>query len=41
MTSGLSSISIDKLEKGKVTINYGLFTTKANVDQLELVESKK
>ncbi len=33
--------SIDKLEKGKAVVNYGMFTTNVGVDQLELVESKK
>ncbi|SHI75582.1 DNA mismatch repair protein MutS2 [Arenibacter nanhaiticus] len=31
--------SIDKLEKNKAFINYGLFTTNVSVDQLELVNS--
>ena len=30
--------SIDKIEKNNVFINYGIFTTKAKVEQLELVE---
>lgn len=33
--------SIDKIEKNQVFINYGTFTTRVNMDQLELVESKK
>lgn len=33
--------SIDKLEKNKAVVNYGLFTTNVSVDQLELVESKR
>ncbi|GGD39453.1 endonuclease MutS2 [Muriicola marianensis] len=33
--------SIDSLEKNKAVVNYGMFTTKVSVDQLELVESKK
>ena len=33
--------SIDKLEKNKAVINYGMFTTNVSVDQLELVEAKK
>ncbi len=32
---------IDKLEKNKAVVNYGLFTTTINVDQLELVEKIK
>jgi len=30
--------SIDKLEKGKAVVNYGMFTTNVSVDQLELVK---
>jgi len=33
--------SIDKIEKSNITINYGLFTTKAKQSQIELVEAKK
>ncbi|HLT33967.1 MAG TPA: hypothetical protein VKZ98_09270, partial [Aquaticitalea sp.] len=33
--------SIDKLEKDKAVINYGMFTTNVSVEQLELVESSK
>ena len=33
--------SIDKLEKGKAVINYGMFTTNVSVDQLELVQKSK
>lgn len=33
--------SIDKIEKNKVIVNYGIFTTNASEDQLDLVESKK
>ncbi len=33
--------SIDKLEKNKAVINYGMFTTNVSVDQLELVERAK
>ena len=33
--------SIDSLEKNKATVNYGIFTTKVSVDQLELVESAR
>ena len=32
--------SIDKIEKNKATVNYGLFTTNVSIDLLELVESK-
>ncbi len=33
--------SIDKLEKNKAVINYGMFTTNVSIEQLELVESVK
>ncbi len=33
--------SIDSLEKNKAIVNYGIFTTKVSVDQLELVEAAK
>ncbi len=33
--------TIDTLEKNKASVNYGMFMTNVNVDQLELVESKK
>ncbi|MGB5369177.1 MAG: DNA mismatch repair protein MutS, partial [Flavobacteriaceae bacterium] len=33
--------SIDKLEKNKAVVNYGVFTTNVSVDQLELVEKGK
>jgi DNA mismatch repair protein MutS2 len=33
--------NIDKLEKGKAIVNYGVFTTKVSVEQLELVEKQK
>ena len=41
MTDGKAVGSIDKLEKGKAIVNYGMFTTNVSVDQLELVERKK
>jgi len=41
MHNGKAVGSIDKLEKGKATVNYGMFTTNVSVDQLELVERKK
>ncbi|MEP3210100.1 MAG: DNA mismatch repair protein MutS [Maribacter sp.] len=41
MTDGKAVGSIDKLEKGKAVVNYGMFTTNVSVDQLELVEKKK
>jgi len=33
--------SIDKIEKDKAVVNYGIFTTNVSVNQLELVESSK
>lgn len=41
MHDGKAVGSIDDLEKGKATVNYGLFTTNVSVDLLELVEAKK
>lgn len=32
---------IDLIEKGKATVDYGMFTTKVSIDQLELVQEKK
>lgn len=33
--------TIDKIEKSKAVVNYGLFTTNVSVEQLELVEAAK
>jgi len=41
MHDGKAVGSIDKLEKNKAIVNYGMFTTNVSVDQLELVEAKK
>ncbi|HEY5688026.1 MAG TPA: DNA mismatch repair protein MutS [Yeosuana sp.] len=41
MHDGRAIGSIDKIEKNKVVVNYGIFTTNINIDLLELVESKK
>jgi DNA mismatch repair protein MutS2 len=41
MRDGKAVGTIDKLEKGKAVVNYGMFTTNVSVDQLELVERKK
>jgi DNA mismatch repair protein MutS2 len=41
MHDGRAVGSIDTIEKGKATVNYGIFTTNVNVDLLELVEAKK
>ncbi len=41
MHDGRAIGSIDKIEKSKVIVNYGLFTTNISLDLLELVEAKK
>ena len=41
MHDGRAVGSIDKFEKGKAIVNYGLFTTNVSTDLLELVEAKK
>lgn len=41
MYDGKAVGSIDKIEKNKAVVNYGLFTTNVSVDLLELVEAKK
>ncbi len=41
MFDGRAIGSIDKLEKNKAVVNYGMFTTNVGVEQLELVEAKK
>ena len=41
MPDGRAVGSIDKIEKNKAVVNYGIFTTNVSVDQLELVEAKK
>jgi DNA mismatch repair protein MutS2 len=41
MEDGKAIGSIDKLEKNKAIVNYGIFTTNVNVDLLELVEAVK
>ncbi len=41
MTDGKAVGSIDRLEKGKAVVNYGMFTTNVSVDQLELVNRQK
>ncbi len=33
--------TIDKIEKGKAIVNYGLFTTNVNIDLLEVVQRSK
>ncbi|EDP94467.1 DNA mismatch repair protein MutS [Kordia algicida OT-1] len=41
MPDGKAVGTIDSIEKGKATVNYGLFTTSISVDQLELVQAGK
>jgi len=41
MFDGKAVGSIDDIEKGKATVNYGMFTTNVNLDLLELVEAVK
>ncbi|MES2543295.1 MAG: DNA mismatch repair protein MutS [Bacteroidota bacterium] len=41
MIDGKAIGTIDSIEKNKATVNYGVFTSKVNLDQLELVEAVK
>ncbi|OEK08663.1 DNA mismatch repair protein MutS [Flavivirga aquatica] len=41
MEDGRAIGTIDKIEKNKAVVNYGIFTTNVNIDLLELVEAKK
>jgi DNA mismatch repair protein MutS2 len=41
MEDGRAIGSIDKIEKNKAIVNYGMFTTNVSLSQLELVEAKK
>lgn len=41
MIDGSAKGTIEKIEKNMATINYGIFTAKTNLDQLELVEAAK
>ncbi|MEZ4855891.1 MAG: DNA mismatch repair protein MutS [Gelidibacter sp.] len=41
MEDGRAVGSIDKIEKNKAVVNYGMFTTNVSVDHLELVETSK
>ncbi len=41
MHDGKAIGSIDKIEKNKATVNYGLFTTNVSTDLLELVEANQ
>ena len=41
LIDGTAKGTIEKIEKSIATINYGFFTAKTNVDQLELVKSAR
>ncbi|MCL5128344.1 DNA mismatch repair protein MutS [Algibacter sp. L4_22] len=41
MEDGRAVGTIDKIEKNKAVVNYGIFTTNVSIDQLELVEHMK
>ena len=41
MEDGRAIGSIDKIEKNKAVVNYGMFTTNVSLSQLELVEALK
>ncbi len=41
MEDGRAIGSIDKIEKNKAVVNYGMFTTNVSIEQLELVEAIK
>ncbi|ESU24822.1 mismatch repair ATPase (MutS family) [Flavobacterium enshiense DK69] len=41
MIDGKAVGTIDVIEKNKATVNYGIFTSKVDLDSLELVERKK
>lgn len=41
MIDGKAVGTLDVIEKKKATVNYGLFTSKVDLDSLELVEAKK
>ena len=40
MIDGKAIGTIDKIEKNKAVVNYGVFTSKVNLDQLEYVQAK-
>jgi DNA mismatch repair protein MutS2 len=40
MIDGKAIGTIDKIEKNKAVVNYGVFTSKVNVEQLEYVQAK-
>jgi DNA mismatch repair protein MutS2 len=41
MEDGRAIGTVDKIEKNKAVVNYGMFTTNVSIDQLELVEAVK
>jgi DNA mismatch repair protein MutS2 len=41
MQDGKAVGSIDSIEKNKATVNYGIFTSKVSLDELEFVEAAK
>lgn len=41
MADGKAIGTIDSIEKNKATVNYGIFTSKVSLDELELVEAVK
>ena len=41
MMDGKAVGTLDSIEKKKATVNYGVFLSKVNLDQLELVEAVK
>ena len=41
LIDGKSSGTIDRIEKNIATINYGIFTTQAGLNKLELVQAAK
>ncbi|MEL1245836.1 DNA mismatch repair protein MutS [Flavobacterium sp. DGU11] len=41
MIDGKSVGTLDGIEKNKATVNYGIFTSKVDLESLELVEAKK
>ena len=41
MIDGKAVGTLDSIEKNKATVNYGLFTSKVSLDELELVEAVK
>ncbi len=41
MTNGKSIGTIDKIEKNKAVVNYGIFTSTVSLDALEFVDALK